>query len=237
MAEVPRRMRLTPPIDVHVDMANEFPGSFSYRIDNKALSPVPATDIEFFYPGASRRPLLFVDLYLASPEKSWAQSQGCYPITLPETRPEAPKDDATLAAANAEAQRHIKALDYEIRFAARETIWIYYVVLSAGLAADEELAIRSEPPERLAFVKDPTPAPLPGGAIAHRFVATKAQPLRRRPDITPRLLAAARANGATRVLLERLPTPSVKQIIAQRAAASTGPPAAATAASEVFVYL
>jgi hypothetical protein len=229
--ELPARVRLNPGLDVHVSMANETPGLFSHEVKgiNKSHETVESRLTEFFYSGTRTAPLLLADLFLASPEAD-DPNAGSYPIELPEQLP----NNMTSAAANAEAQRRITPLDYEFSFGARETTWIYYVVLPSGEAAVAGLAIEADPKDALEF-HPPEQVKLPTGAWAHRFVARKAMPLQRRSNIALRLRAGGGpGNGSARILLDRLPTPSAERITARPAGR---PLTDASAASEVFVYL
>lgn len=229
--ELPARVRLKPGSDVNVSMANETPGLFSHEVKfNRTHETIHTRTTEFFYSGTRAAPLLFADLFLASPEADDPNKvSGSYPIELPDRLP----NNMTDAAANAEAQRCITPVDYEFSFEARKTTWIYYIVLPSGEAAVAGLAIVSDPDDALEF-HPPETVKLPTGAWAHRFVATTAMPLRRRSDVPLRLRAGGGpGNGSARILLERLPTPSAERIIAW----PRGPLTGTTAASEVFVYL
>ena len=230
-SEIPPRAHLTSSKaggSVDVSMANEGPGLFSYEIyqtadkDRRLLA-----NEEFFYAGTQAAPLLFVDLFLASPDEPANAESGRYPIVLPEQL----ADEPTHAAANAAAQKHITPCDYELRFKARKTIWTYYIVLPSGEVASTDLAIRAEPQGSLEF-RGPHNVTLPTGVPATRFTARKAVPLRRRSDISLRLQSGGDpGNGSARILLERLPTPSAERI---------SPPPQSTggaATSEIFVYL
>jgi hypothetical protein len=213
-------------------MASETPGLFSHDIKVKNHETVETRLTEFFYAGTRTAPLLLADLFLASPETDDSNAvSGSYPIELPEQLPK----NITNAAANAEAQRRIKPLDYEFYFEARKTTWIYYIVLPSGEATVKDLAIEADPKDALEFHAPPEKVKLPTGAWAHRFVATKAVPLRRRSNIALRLRAGGGpGNGSARNLLNRLPTPSAERITARPAGR---PLTDASAASEVFVYL
>ena len=206
-------------------MANEGPGLFSYEIrdkDRKLLA-----NEGFFHSALPLAPLLFVDLFLASPDEPANAESGSYPVTLPNQL----ENEPTPAAANAAAQKHIMPRDYEIHFQARETIWTYYIVLPSGEAASKDLAIRAEPLDSLEF-DGPDDVTLPTGTPASCFTARTPAPLRRRSDISLRLQSGGiPGNGSTRILLERLPTPSAERIGL--------PPRSTdgTASSEVFVYL
>lgn len=235
VSEALKRARLTPNVDMHISMAGERPGLFSYEF-KKAGGRGEST--EFFYSGMRDAPLLFVDLFLASPEtaRDAPTVGGYYPVSLPDEV----LNPAIRAAAGSGAKStsaatggSIKPYDYEFVFDARKTIWIYYIVLPSREVAAKDLAIVADPPATVEFGV-PQPVTLPTGAAAYRFIANSALPLRRRSEIRLRLLAgAAQTNGSRRTLLERLPTPSAERITAYPA----GPLTDDTAASEIFVYL
>jgi hypothetical protein len=230
-SEIPARAHLSPGLDMHVSMANETPGLFSHQIKVKNHVMAGRRTTEFFYSGKHTAPMLFADLFLADPEVENRQAgvSGSYPIKLPEQLP----NNITSAAADAEAQRRITPLDYEFCFEARKTTWIYYIVLPSGGAAVKDLEIVADPKDALEF-HGPEKVKLPTGAWAHRFVARKAMPLQHRSGVSLRLRSGGLpGNGSSRILLERLPTPSAERITAW----PPGPLINATAASEVFVYL
>jgi hypothetical protein len=231
---------------MHVSMANEWPGLFSYVFKNKDDNNKDRVlkSEDFIYAGRRRPPLMFVDLFLASPDEP-ATPRGCYPVVVPAELPKelADKPDkvarvaSNAAAADAAAQKYITPRDYELRFGARETIWTYYIVLPPGEAAPKDLAIRSEPRDNLAEPQDslefngPEKVTLPTGVSACCFTAKTPAPLRRRSDIVLRLQSGGPGNGSTRTLLKRLPTPSAEQV-SVRPRSTDG-----TATSEIFVYL
>ena len=270
----PARVCLDPGRDIHVSMANETPGLFSYEIKKRdaafetaegsqavdsAENPLP----EFFYSGMRSAPLLLADLFLADPETKpdAATVGGDYPISLPKELPDestavgaagtSSGKDIAVEKGQARAEYYLKTYiaprEYEFRFAARKTIWIYYIVLSSRAAVSESLAIEADatrsvgsnepepgalPADSIEF-NEPEAVTLPTGAPAWRFVARKALPLRHRSTVWLRLLARGADNGSRHVLLEPLPTPSAERITAW----PKGPLCDATAASEVFVYL
>jgi hypothetical protein len=248
-SEMPPRAHLNDSVagaTMHVSMANEWPGLFSYvfknKDDNNKDQVLKSED--FIYAGRRRPPLMFVDLFLASPDEP-ATPRGCYPVVVPAKLPKelADKPDKvaraafTAAAADAAAQKYITPRDYELRFGARETIWTYYIVLPPGEAAPNDLAIRPEPRDNLAEPRNslefngPEKVTLPTGVVACCFTAKTPAPLRRRSDIVLRLQSGGPGNGSTRTLLKRLPTPSAEQV-SVRPRSTDG-----TATSEIFVYL
>jgi hypothetical protein len=212
------RVGFEPGRDIHVDMSREAPGRYSY-----VIKPSPNVETSLIYAAAPESPLLLVDLFLADPEPRTAL-RGLYPIKLPQTRPgpDSGPDE------NAKAIALITPRDYEIRFAARKTIWTYYIVFPSGAGAASALTIEPQSANTPAFF-GPNPVTLPTGRAAHQFKAKSSCALHARPTAVLQLRGAL-AGGPARILLDSLPLPSAESVRPSRDPKRP-------AASDVFVYL
>jgi hypothetical protein len=213
-----RRIGFKPGQDIHVDMSREAPGRYSY-----VIKPSPNVETPLIYAATPEAPLLLVDLFLADPEPR-AAAPGPYPIKLPRARP----GPGSGPAENAEALAQIRPRDYEIRFAARKTVWTYYIAFPFGAGAASALTIEPQSTDAPAF-SGPELVTLPTGRAAHQFTAKSACPLRARPAAALRLRGAL-GGGPARILLDSLPLPSAESVRPSRDPKQP-------AASDVFVHL
>ena len=128
-----------------------------YNIKTVALgSPSPLTP--FLYTAASPVPLCFLDFLLCQPHTDMA---GVYPVSRP--RKDAPVDASAIS--------HVR---YALRFEARSTLWLYYIVSqNRGLLND--LRIDSKGTQ---FRRQDKPVRLPNGDPATLFTADAPLPLR-----------------------------------------------------------
>lgn len=160
-------------------------GLYALSIEMKGeANPRPAQEFLHLV-GGGAPPIFVLDLYLAD-EQDAAGAAAC-PV-----QPRGDGGDVTFRR-------------YLIRLQARRTVWAYHVVAPPGLTDD--LSIERASDEGPEFQAE-GPVVLPTGVSAQRFVADRPWPVRRRSDVALRLRASRGPNGASRVLMERMPAPA-----------------------------
>lgn len=148
--------------------------------------------LEVLYTAAAPVPLCFIDLLFTNPTGS---EPGIYPVRQFSSPP------------------LVVPVQYELRFETRSTFWNYYVVPQPRMEAFDELRIESvssSPPIEFA---GPCCVTLTNGARAYLFSSNERLSLRQQSEYHFRLLGRRGLMTQEGILIERLPVPSIRQVL------------------------